>query len=251
MIGLFPSGRPERAYERVVIWTVALAGFLLPLLEAVSVANISPDGGPPGSGRRSCAAALYVPALAPLGGAAGAVYRTNPFWTLIGVVLLALRYWRTDGDPAAADPLAAVRHGGARQPVDPGGPALAAGRPGQPAASRGGRRAVRAWPWSPRWGRCSGRCSTPGYSASTSPCGARRAPCPAGIDRRRASPSLAVLAGAADQPGRAGRRGRGGRAWPPAAAARPFGAVWSTPPTGGCSARGWPATPASIGSARA
>ena len=36
LFGLFPSGRPERAYERVVIWTVALAVFLLPLLEAVS-----------------------------------------------------------------------------------------------------------------------------------------------------------------------------------------------------------------------
>jgi len=29
LVGLFPSGRPERAYERVVIWAVALAGFLL------------------------------------------------------------------------------------------------------------------------------------------------------------------------------------------------------------------------------
>jgi signal transduction histidine kinase len=41
--------------------------------------------------------ALHVPALAPLGGTAGAVFRTNPAWTLIGVALLALRYRRTDG----------------------------------------------------------------------------------------------------------------------------------------------------------
>ncbi len=41
--------------------------------------------------------ALWVPALAPLGGPAAAVYRTFPVWTLIGVVLLGLRYRRTDG----------------------------------------------------------------------------------------------------------------------------------------------------------
>jgi signal transduction histidine kinase len=41
--------------------------------------------------------ALWVPALAPLGGPAEAVYRTFPAWPLIGVVLLALRYRRTDG----------------------------------------------------------------------------------------------------------------------------------------------------------
>ena len=97
LFGLFPSGRPERAYERVVIWTVALAGFLLPLLEAVSGANIAPAGGPPDSVPPVLYRALWVPALAPLGGPAEAVYRTFPAWTLIGVVLLALRYRRTDG----------------------------------------------------------------------------------------------------------------------------------------------------------
>ena len=97
LFGLFPSGRPERVYERVVIWTVALAGFLLPLLEAVSKANIAPAGGPPDSVPPVLYRALYVPALAPLGGAAEAVYRTFPVWPLIGVALLALRYRRTDG----------------------------------------------------------------------------------------------------------------------------------------------------------
>ena len=97
LIGLFPSGRPERAYERVAIWTVVLAGFLLPLLEAASLADISSDGGPAGNMVPVLYRALYVPVLAPLGGAAGAVYRTNPAWTLIGLALLALRYRRTDG----------------------------------------------------------------------------------------------------------------------------------------------------------
>jgi hypothetical protein len=101
LVGLFPSGRPERAYERayerVVIWAVALAGFLLPLLEAASLADISSDSGPSGNLVPVLYRALYVSALAPLGGAAEAVYRTNPAWALIGVALLALRYRRTDG----------------------------------------------------------------------------------------------------------------------------------------------------------
>ena len=97
LFGLFPSGRPERAYERVVIWTVALAGFLLPLLEAVGEASIAPTGGPPDSVPPVMYRALFVPALAPLGGAAEAVYRTFPLWPLIGVALLALRYRRTEG----------------------------------------------------------------------------------------------------------------------------------------------------------
>ena len=97
LFGLFPSGRPERVYERVVIWAVALAGFLLPLLEAVGEASIAPAGGPPDSVPPVLYRALFVPALAPLGGAAEAVYRTFPLWPLIGVALLALRYRRTEG----------------------------------------------------------------------------------------------------------------------------------------------------------
>ncbi|MGH3178000.1 MAG: sensor histidine kinase [Streptosporangiaceae bacterium] len=99
LVGLFPSGRPERAYERVVIWAVALAGFLLPLIGAASLADISSGGGPSGNVTPVLYRALYVPALAPLGGAAEAVYRTIPAWVVIGVALLALRYRRTDGTP--------------------------------------------------------------------------------------------------------------------------------------------------------
>jgi signal transduction histidine kinase len=97
LFGLFPTGRPERAYERVVIWTVVLAGFLLPLLEAVSEANIAPAGGPPDNVPPVVYPSLWVPALAPLGGPAEAAYRTFPAWPVIGVVLLALRYRHTDG----------------------------------------------------------------------------------------------------------------------------------------------------------
>jgi signal transduction histidine kinase len=97
LFGLFPSGRPERAYERVVIWTVALAAFLLPLLEAVSGASIAPAGGPQDNVAPVLYRDLWVPALAPLAGPAEAVYRTYPVWPVIGVMLLALRYRRIDG----------------------------------------------------------------------------------------------------------------------------------------------------------
>jgi signal transduction histidine kinase len=97
LIGLFPSGRPERGYERIVIRTIALAGFLLPLLEAVTRANIAPDGGPPDGAPPVLYRAVYVPLLAPLGVPAEAVYRTLVGWPLIGVALLALRYRRADG----------------------------------------------------------------------------------------------------------------------------------------------------------
>ena len=46
-------------------------------------------------------------------------------------------------DTAQADSLAAVRHRGVSQPVDPGGRAVAAGRPGQHGGQRGVRIAVR------------------------------------------------------------------------------------------------------------
>jgi hypothetical protein len=97
LFGLFPTGRPGRAYERVAIWTVVLAAFLLPLLEAVSEANIAPAGGPPDNVPPVVYPSLWVPALAPLGGPAEAAYRTFPAWPVVGVALLALRYRHTDG----------------------------------------------------------------------------------------------------------------------------------------------------------
>jgi len=95
LVGLFPSGRPERGYERVVIWTVALIGFLAPLLEAVSSANIAESGLPSDGGQPIVLSALSVPALAPLRGAAEVAYHSFPFWPLIGLALLAVRYRRT------------------------------------------------------------------------------------------------------------------------------------------------------------
>ena len=93
MIGLFPTGRPERGYERVVIWTSAVAAVLLPLLDAVSAANIALTG-VPGQGVPIVRSGVSLTALAPLRGTFVAVYNSYPFWTVAGVILLALRYWQ-------------------------------------------------------------------------------------------------------------------------------------------------------------
>ncbi len=93
MIGLFPTGRPERGYERAVIWTSAVAAALLPLLDAVSSANIALLV--PGQGVAPIVrSGVSLAVLAPLRGAISAVYESYPFWTVAGVVLLALRYWQ-------------------------------------------------------------------------------------------------------------------------------------------------------------
>ena len=67
MIGLFPSGRPQRGYERVVIWTSAVVAVLLPLLDAVSAANIALTG-VPGQGVPIVRSGVSLAALAPLRG---------------------------------------------------------------------------------------------------------------------------------------------------------------------------------------
>jgi signal transduction histidine kinase len=92
LIGLFPSGRPQRGYERVVIWTSAVIAALVPLLDAVSAANIALTGWPGQGDVLSVRSGVSLAALAPLRGTFVAVYNSYPFWTVAGVVLLALRY---------------------------------------------------------------------------------------------------------------------------------------------------------------
>jgi DNA-binding CsgD family transcriptional regulator len=93
MIGLFPSGRPQRGYERVVIWTSVVVAVLLPLLDAVSAANIALTG-VPGQGVPIVHSGVSLAALAPLRGTFVAAFNSYPFWTIAGVALLALRYWQ-------------------------------------------------------------------------------------------------------------------------------------------------------------
>ena len=93
LIGLFPSGRPQRGRERAVIWTSAVIAVLVPLLDAVSGANIALTG-LPGQGVPIVRSGVSLAALAPLRAGFVVLYNSYPFWTVAGVVLLALRYWQ-------------------------------------------------------------------------------------------------------------------------------------------------------------
>ena len=242
MIGLFPSGRPERGYERVVIWTSAVAAVLLPLLDAVSAANIALTE-VPGQGLPVVRSGVSLAALAPLRGAFVAVYNSYPFWTVAGVVLLALRYWHgtatqrrqvrwlligvtgsfgvcvplfllwweADPDSAATSALAAVVSALAMAM------ALAA--------------MLTALFYTGVFGIDEPRTARAG------------APRPADIDRYHYRHRRGHC-WPADQPDCAGRGGRRGRR--DGRRRRPGDPrdAWSVLRTGGCSARGWPATPA-------
>ena len=245
-----PVGRPERAYERVVIWTVALAGFLLPLLQAASLADISSYGGPAGSVAPIVFRALYVPALAPAGRSRGGrdPHQSGLDARWRGHACAALPAYRRG--PATADPLAAVRHRGvcsacgSRRARSGSWPTRTARRPAWQA------RCCPAWREVTTLGSVLGALFYTGVFGIDEP--ARRA-----FVHRVLRVSigvvlalLAVLAGvltslAAPPPP------RWRSPWPPGRRARPFGAGWRTPSTAGCSARGWPATPASVASARA
>ena len=126
MIGLFPSGRPERGYERVVIWTAAVVAVLLPLLDAVSAANIA-LAEVPGQALPVVRSGVSLTVLAPLRGAFG------------GVPVLSVldRGWRRPARAALLQgkaterrqiALAADRRDGLVQPVGPVVPALVGSR---------------------------------------------------------------------------------------------------------------------------
>ena len=152
--------------------------------------------------------------------------------------------------PAQEDTLAVPGPGGLVQPVDPGRPALAAGRPGQ--RGRRGRQQRAVLPGARRHPGVAAGGVVLHRGVRYRPAGPARvrAPCPAGCRSPSCSPCWPSWpacwpAGSRRPPS------RWRSPWPPGRRARPSGAVWSTPRTAGCSARGWRATPTSAASARA
>jgi hypothetical protein len=114
------------------------------------------------------------------------VYRTNPAWVVIGVALLALRYRRTDGTPRrqirwllfgiAASLSLWIPAGALWQLADPDSTAASAA-----SELLSGLAEVTTLG--------SGPCSTPGYSVSTSPRGARSSTVSCGCRSASCSPS--------------------------------------------------------------
>jgi signal transduction histidine kinase len=94
LIGLFPTGMPQRHGERSVLGVVAAMAAALPLLVAISSPTPPTDlfGYP---GEPALTSPLFLPAARPVGPAAVGLHRVFAVWTLLGVIMLYLRYRRS------------------------------------------------------------------------------------------------------------------------------------------------------------
>ncbi len=95
LIGLFPTGLPQRPGERWVLRTAAAVAALLPV-----ALLISSRSGPPtsflGSGTSpSIVSPLFLPAVRPVAPAAAGLQDSFVAWVILGVILLYLRYRRS------------------------------------------------------------------------------------------------------------------------------------------------------------
>jgi signal transduction histidine kinase len=97
LIGLFPIGVPQRTAERWVLRIVATVAVLLPVLFLVSNPT-APRGGFPNAAEPVITSPLFVAALRPVGPAVAGLYYTFAVWTVLGVIMLCLRYRRSSAD---------------------------------------------------------------------------------------------------------------------------------------------------------
>jgi signal transduction histidine kinase len=96
LLGLFPSGRPERPVERRLLWIAAVWGLLLPVVCALCLPTLAP-GFFAGGDDPAVASPVHLSVLGPLAGAASLAYRLYGVWTLVGVALLGARFRRSQG----------------------------------------------------------------------------------------------------------------------------------------------------------
>jgi signal transduction histidine kinase len=97
LIGLFPTGMPQRTAERWVLRIVAAAAALLPVLFLLSNFTAPRDTFPSAAGP-GVTSPLFLPALRPVGPAVAGLYYTFAAWTVLGVIMLYLRYRRSSAD---------------------------------------------------------------------------------------------------------------------------------------------------------
>jgi signal transduction histidine kinase len=93
LFGLFPTGKPERRAERLVLSVAAAAALALPLLLLVSRPTAPPGVFP--EHIPAITSPLYVAAAAPVGPVASAVYLSSPAWLIFGLIMLYARYRRS------------------------------------------------------------------------------------------------------------------------------------------------------------
>jgi len=96
LIGLFPTGVPQRAAERWVLWAAAAMAALLPVLVMVSSPtapqDLFPESGP------VVTSPLFLPAARPLGPVVAGLFYTFVAWGALSVIMLYLRYRRSPSE---------------------------------------------------------------------------------------------------------------------------------------------------------
>jgi signal transduction histidine kinase len=97
LVGLFPAGVPETRAEKGVLGGAAVTAVLLPVLG--TIVSLTPPTGLYEPAQPDAVSPLYVPAASFLASAVSALRYTFAVWTVLGLVLLYLRYRRS---PAAS-----------------------------------------------------------------------------------------------------------------------------------------------------
>src|SRR5262249_24115492 len=94
LIGLFPTGRPDRAGQGAVLVIAAALAVLLPVFALIASPSMPPD---PYSapGAASVASPLFQPAVRSLSAVANAAYQSFVALLVLGLIMLYLRYRRS------------------------------------------------------------------------------------------------------------------------------------------------------------
>jgi len=97
LIGLFPTGVPQRAAERWVLWAAGATAVLIPVLRMV-VSPTAPQSSFSEPGQPVVASPLYLPAARPLKPVVEGLVYTFTLWAVVGVIMLYLRYRRSPSE---------------------------------------------------------------------------------------------------------------------------------------------------------
>jgi signal transduction histidine kinase len=97
LIGLFPTGLPQRRGERWVLRIAAVTAILLPVLLVISGPTV-PRGSFGDADAPALANPLFLPAAHPVHPIAAGLHYTFAAWVVLGVIMLYLRYQRSPSE---------------------------------------------------------------------------------------------------------------------------------------------------------